>query len=79
MRLVAFGCEANQSNTLVLREPLRRWGWSESPKGAIRTPNLAVANTCTVTAKAGRKARELIRRNGREEPAAHVSVAVYLT
>ena len=73
VRFVTFGCKANQYDTQVLRETLRRRGWSESAKGAIQTPNVVVVNTCTVTAEAGRKARQLIRRIGREQPDARVA------
>ena len=74
VRFVTFGCKANQYDTQVLRETLRRRGWSESAKGAIQAPNVVVVNTCTVTAEAGRKARQLIRRIGREQPDARVAV-----
>jgi threonylcarbamoyladenosine tRNA methylthiotransferase MtaB len=41
-----------------------RRGWREQDEGA----DLLVMNTCTVTAEAGRKARQLARRVGREFP-----------
>ncbi len=70
VRFVTFGCKANQYDTQVLREALGRRGLKETGPGA----DLVVVNTCTVTAEAGRKARQLIRRIGRETPAARVAV-----
>ena len=70
VRFVTYGCKANQYDTQVLREALARRGWSEADKGA----ELVVVNTCTVTAEAGRKARQLIRRLGRENPDVRIAV-----
>jgi threonylcarbamoyladenosine tRNA methylthiotransferase MtaB len=68
VRFVTFGCKANQYDTQVLREALVRRGWNEAPGGA----DLVVMNTCTVTAEAGRKARQLARRLHRESPATKI-------
>lgn len=68
VRFVTFGCKANQYDTQVLREALARRGWREGPE----RPDLVVVNTCTVTAEAGRKARQLARRIAREEPGARI-------
>ncbi len=70
VRFVTFGCKANQYDTQVLREALVRRGWSEAERDA----DLVVVNTCTVTAEAGRKARQLIRRLGRERSEVRVAV-----
>ncbi len=69
MRLVTFGCKANQYDTQVLREALARRGWTEG-EGA----ELVVVNTCTVTAEAGRKARQLARRLHRENPRVRIAM-----
>ncbi len=69
VRFVTFGCKANQYDTQLLRETLRRRGWTEN-----READLVVINTCTVTAEAGRKARQLIRRIGRETPETRICV-----
>ena len=61
VRFVTFGCKANQYDTQLLRETLARRGWEERSDAA----ELVVVNTCTVTAEAGRKARQLIRRLAR--------------
>ena len=70
VRFVTFGCKANQYDTQVLREALLRRGMTEAQKQA----DLLVVNTCTVTAEAGRKARQLIRRVHREAPDTQVCV-----
>jgi threonylcarbamoyladenosine tRNA methylthiotransferase MtaB len=70
VRFVTFGCKANQYDTQVLREALLRRGWREEERGA----ELVVINTCTVTAEAGRKARQLARRIGRESPRARIAM-----
>ena len=69
VRFVTFGCKANQYDTQVLREALLRRGWDESEQG-----QLVVINTCTVTAEAGRKARQLARRVVRERPGTKVAM-----
>lgn len=70
VRFITFGCKANQYDTQVLREALLRRGLEESQRNA----DLAVINTCTVTAEAGRKARKLIRRLHREQPDMRIAV-----
>ncbi len=70
VRFVTYGCKANQYDTQVLREALARRGWTEGDSDA----ELVVVNTCTVTAEAGRKARQLIRRLGREDPDVRIAV-----
>ena len=77
VRFVTFGCKANQYDTQVLREALVRRGWRETGPGAPQDggpPELVVINTCTVTAEAGRKARQLARRIHREDPAAAIAM-----
>ena len=70
VRFVTYGCKANQYDTQVLREALVRRGWKEEDRAA----DLLVVNTCTVTAEAGRKARQLIRRAHREHPRTKICV-----
>lgn len=70
VRFVTYGCKANQYDTQVLREALSRRGWTENSAEA----ELVVVNTCTVTAEAGRKARQLIRRVARESPKTRICV-----
>jgi threonylcarbamoyladenosine tRNA methylthiotransferase MtaB len=70
VRFITFGCKANQYDTQVLREALARRGWSEADGDA----ELVVMNTCTVTAEAGRKARQLARRIARENPSTKIAM-----
>ena len=70
VRFVTYGCKANQYDTQLLRETLARRGWAEQDSDA----ELVVVNTCTVTHEAGRKARQLIRRLGRENPDVRIAV-----
>lgn len=70
VRFVTFGCKANQYDTQVLREALVRRGWQEGAAGS----DLVVMNTCTVTAEAGRKARQMARRIHRETPETKVAM-----
>lgn len=70
VRFVTYGCKANQYDSQVLREALLRRGLSEVDREA----DLVVVNTCTVTAEAGRKARQLVRRLHREDPSTRVAV-----
>lgn len=70
VRFVTYGCKANQYDTQVLREALVRRGLEEAERDA----DLVVVNTCTVTAEAGRKARQLVRRLHREDPATRIAV-----
>ncbi|HED66200.1 MAG TPA: MiaB/RimO family radical SAM methylthiotransferase [Planctomycetes bacterium] len=72
VRFVTFGCKANQYDTQVLREALLRRGWRESAAGDAS--DLVVVNTCTVTAEAGRKARQLARRLARENPRVRIAM-----
>ncbi|MAB81225.1 MAG: tRNA (N(6)-L-threonylcarbamoyladenosine(37)-C(2))-methylthiotransferase MtaB [Planctomycetes bacterium] len=70
VRFVTFGCKANQYDTQILRSALLRRGLEESRRDA----ELVVINTCTVTAEAGRKARQLVRRLARESPGCRIAV-----
>ncbi len=69
VRFITFGCKANQYDTQVLREALLRRGWNEAQKES----DLVVINTCTVTAEAGRKARQVARRLARENPEVRIA------
>jgi len=71
VRFLTFGCKANQYDTQLLREALSGCGLVEVDGD---TADLVVVNTCTVTAEAGRKARQAIRRVGREGPGARIVV-----
>jgi len=70
VRFYTFGCKANQYDTQTLRAALLRRGLEESRSEA----DLVVINTCTVTAEAGRKARQLVRRLARETPGCRIAL-----
>lgn len=60
-----LGCKVNQYETQVMREAFEKKGItavSESPF------DIAVINSCTVTAESDRKTRQLLRRTRRENP-----------
>ncbi|MBM3566598.1 MAG: tRNA (N(6)-L-threonylcarbamoyladenosine(37)-C(2))-methylthiotransferase MtaB, partial [Alphaproteobacteria bacterium] len=62
-RIITFGCRLNAFESEVLRERL-----------ADTTADVVVVNTCTVTAEAGRQARQAIRKARRENPGARIVV-----
>jgi threonylcarbamoyladenosine tRNA methylthiotransferase MtaB len=66
--LVTFGCKVNQVDSAGLAQELAARGWAAAPPGAV--PGLILVNTCTVTARADREARQAIRRLAREHPGA---------
>lgn len=71
--LHTFGCKANQYDTERMRQALEAGG--AVAVGRPSDADLAVLNTCTVTAEADRDARRLIRRLGREHPDLRIVVA----
>lgn len=68
MKIAYFtlGCKVNQYETEVMREALARRGHITAKDG--ETPDVAVINTCTVTAESDRKSRNLINKMRREYP-----------
>ncbi len=71
--LQTFGCKANQYDTERMRQELERSG-AVAVTSASRA-DVAVVNTCTVTAEADRDARRTIRKLGREHPGLRIVVA----
>ena len=57
--VVNFGCRASQADGAALKQQLLNAGFSESQKPELS--ELAVINTCTVTAAADAEARQIIR------------------
>lgn len=53
-----FGCKVNQEEGGALAALFSSLGWRQEPE----QPQLIIINTCTVTAVADKKARNLIRR-----------------
>jgi threonylcarbamoyladenosine tRNA methylthiotransferase MtaB len=71
-RIETLGCKVNQYESQIVKEALERHGYRLAP---ARTPAaLCVVNTCTVTAEADAKARQLIRRLWRQNPGAQTVV-----
>ncbi len=68
--LATLGCKVAQYETEALRELLLADGWCEVDRDA----DVAVVNTCTVTAESDRKCRKALRRIHRENPAARILV-----
>lgn len=65
-QIITFGCKVNQYDSAVLAEVLAREGFAARPPG--EPPDLVVVNTCTVTARADREARQVLRRLARTYP-----------
>ena len=65
-RLVTLGCKVNQYETQLVKEGLERHGWREAT--AEEPATLCVVNTCTVTAEADSKARQVIRQLAKSNP-----------
>ena len=67
--MVSFGCRLNTYETEVMRREAERAGLGQLADGAV------VINTCAVTAKAVRDAKQAIRRARRERPDARIIVS----
>lgn len=65
-RLVTLGCKVNQYETQLVKEALERNGFREADEG--EPADLCVVNTCTVTAEADSKGRQLIRQLAKQNP-----------
>lgn len=71
-RLVTLGCKVNQYETQLVKESLERAGYREA---ADEEPaDLCVVNTCTVTAEADSKARQVVRQLARRQPGAQTVI-----
>jgi threonylcarbamoyladenosine tRNA methylthiotransferase MtaB len=71
-RLVTLGCKVNQYETQYVHETLEANGYRTAGPG--EAADLCVVNTCTVTAEADAKGRQLIRRLHHENPHAAIIV-----
>jgi threonylcarbamoyladenosine tRNA methylthiotransferase MtaB len=71
-RLVTLGCKVNQYETQYVKEALEASGYREAAAG--QPADLCLVNTCTVTAEADAKGRQLIRRLARANPGAALVV-----
>jgi threonylcarbamoyladenosine tRNA methylthiotransferase MtaB len=66
-----FGCKVNQYESQVIRENLRRFGFSE--KGE-KIADVVVINSCTVTAHADTKTRKYIKHIRKHNPGVKIIV-----
>jgi threonylcarbamoyladenosine tRNA methylthiotransferase MtaB len=71
-RLLTLGCKVNQYDTQLVKETLEANGYREADPN--QPADLCVVNTCTVTAEADAKARQLIRQLARRDPRTNVVV-----
>ena len=71
-QLLNFGCRASQADGAAIKKQLLESGLREV--GDIAASQVAVLNTCTVTARADAEARQLIRRIHRANPRCRILV-----
>lgn len=71
-RLTTLGCKVNQYESQQIRELLESLGLRAARDG--ETPDIAIVNTCAVTAEAARKTRQAVRRTARDGPTRVVAV-----
>ncbi|MEK7079033.1 MAG: hypothetical protein AAB929_03090, partial [Patescibacteria group bacterium] len=60
----SFGCRVNEAEKMVIDQQMIRAGFLHDSQ----SPNVYIINSCAVTAKAEREARQLILRLKRENP-----------
>ena len=71
--ILTFGCRSNQADSAAIRESFFERGMIEGE--SFTAADIVVVNTCTVTHRSDKQARQAIRRVHRENPAARVVVA----
>ena len=64
--ILTFGCRSNQADSAVIRKSFLNHGMTES--GSIDSADVVVVNTCTVTHRSDKQARQAIRRIHRKNP-----------
>ena len=73
-RIVTLGCKLNQADSSALEGRLRALGFERARCGAedeaASGADLVILNTCTVTARADREARQVVRRLRGDHPRA---------
>jgi len=72
IKFFTLGCKANQYDTQSIRERFLSRGFKET--GQLKPPDYFLVNTCTVTAGADQKSRNIIRRCIQSAPKARVIV-----
>lgn len=71
-RLLNFGCRASQADGAALKQQLLRAGLREA--STFEESQVAILNTCTVTARADAEVRQLVRRIHRQNPGCRILV-----
>jgi len=71
--ILTFGCRSNQADTAVIRENFLKRGMVE--RESFKAADIVVVNTCTVTHRSDKEARQAVRRVHRENPDARIVVA----
>lgn len=71
-RIATLGCKVNQYESQFVRELLIENGYREA--GRTDSVELAVVNTCTVTAEGDSKSRQLVRQIARANPGVKIVV-----
>ena len=69
LKFISLGCKVNSYESNALKELFFKHGFSETSK-----PDIVVINTCSVTAVADQKSRQIIRREKRNNPNAIICV-----
>ena len=70
--LTSFGCRASQADGVALKRQLSEAGFAEAED--LAHSDVAVLNTCTVTATADSEVRQVIRRIHRQNPRCQILV-----
>ncbi len=66
--LVTLGCRLNQADSALLSDRLRKMGFTIVSIDAPSSPNLIIVNSCTVTAVAAKKSRQMLKSIRGENP-----------
>lgn len=70
---ITLGCKVNQYDTQAMEKAFRERGYEIVPPGDFA--DAVIVNTCTVTAEADRKSRQMVRRAARSNPSAVIVAA----
>ncbi|MGI6315821.1 MAG: tRNA (N(6)-L-threonylcarbamoyladenosine(37)-C(2))-methylthiotransferase MtaB [Christensenellales bacterium] len=73
IRLYTLGCKVNQYDTQAMAELFISAGWEIAGDG--QPADAVLLNTCTVTAEADRKCRQMLRHAAQDDPGAVMIVA----
>jgi threonylcarbamoyladenosine tRNA methylthiotransferase MtaB len=71
-RLLNFGCRASQADGAALKQQLLQAGLREA--STFEESQVAILNTCTVTARADAEVRQFVRRIHRQNPGCRILV-----